>query len=540
MKRPTLNRIERAIASLSPAWGVQRLRNKTVLAFAGGYEGASRRRPSLAGYNPLASDPNDEISPALPALRARSRDLCRNNPLAGGAISNEVASVVGTGLSLQSRIDADYLDLGEDQADTWQRATEREFLYWAESVDCDASRHQDFYGLQALAFRSILESGDCLALTPSIQRHGVLHPLAVQLVEADRLCNPDRKADNDSLIAGIEIDPITGEALRAHVANRNPNSYRSRATLKWTSVQFRSESGRRNALLLFDRRRPGQVRGVPKLAAVIEPLKQLGRYTEAELQAAVISGAFSVFITMEQEAFETLFTDADRGNYLRSATSWDGSLNRNTLEAPGKAVNLLPGERVDSVNPGRPNSEFDPFVHAILKQIALGLEVPFEVMLKHFSSSYSASRAALLDAWRFFRGRRDWLAGAFCQPIYELWLDQAVALGRIKAPGYFADPMTRWAYQRAAWVGDGPGSIDPVKEVNAAEKRIALGISTVAAESILHDGEDWLPKHRQRVREHQMREAAGLNQGEKSARLNQGADSETEEEEKEQDENLSL
>lgn len=181
-----------------------------------------------------------------------------------------------------------------------------------------------------------------------------------------------------------------------------------------------------------------------------------------------------------------------------------------SLDNPGRAVNLLPGESIDAPDIGRPNAQFDPFVSAVLRQIGVGLELPFEVVIKHFNSSYSAARAALLDAWRFFRGRRDWLAGAFCQPIYEFWLEEAIAIGRIRAPGFFADPAYRRAWSAAVWTGDGPGSIDPNKEIGAAIERINAGVSTLAAESLLHDGGDWETKHRQRVREIEARRAAGL------------------------------
>jgi hypothetical protein len=189
---------------------------------------------------------------------------------------------------------------------------------------------------------------------------------------------------------------------------------------------------------------------------------------------------------------------------------WDGTVNGSTLDGAGKAVNLLPGESVESANPGRPNALFDPFVQAIVRQIGVALELPFEVLIKHFTASYSAARAALLDAWKLFRGRRDWLATNFCQPVYEAWLEEAVAIGRVPAPGFYADPAIRRAWCAAVWTGDGPGSIDPAKEVVAAKERIALGISTRAAESILHDGIDWRVKHKQLVEEEERRREDGL------------------------------
>ncbi len=67
------------------------------------------------------------------------------------------------------------------------------------------------------------------------------------------------------------------------------------------------ETGRRNILHVIDRERAGQVRGVPVLAPVLEALKQLGRYTEAEINAAVISAMFTVFVESAYAAEERPF-----------------------------------------------------------------------------------------------------------------------------------------------------------------------------------------------------------------------------------------
>ena len=177
-----------------------------AMALAGGYSGASRSRPGLRHFNPPATDADDDTAGDLPTLRARSRDLVRNAPLAGGALNTMVTNVVGTGLSMQSRIDGAALGLDDDAANAWQRAAEREWLLWSESRLCDATQAQDFYGLQSLAFRSALESGDVLAVTPTIRRQDWPYTLAVQLIEADRLCNPDHKGDTDRRVAGVDMD----------------------------------------------------------------------------------------------------------------------------------------------------------------------------------------------------------------------------------------------------------------------------------------------------------------------------------------------
>lgn len=480
------------------------------LALTGGYSGASRQRPALRHFTPPAADADSDTVGDLDTLRARSRDLVRNAPLAGGAINTLVTNVVGTGLTLQARVDAELLGLDEDAAAAWQRAAEREWLLWSESTLCDVTRGQDFYGLQALAFRSALESGDVFAVLPSLETPGWPYRLAVQLIEADRCCNPNWRADTDTLVSGVEMD-AWGAPVRYHFASRHPGARRGKG-ISWAPVEaVGAATGRRNVLHLFSRRRPGQTRGVPVLAGVIEPIKQLGRYTEAELQAAVVSGAFAVFVTMDAAAFGDLFGDDTlRDQYLAPSTRWDGSVGSASMDGPGRAVNLMPGEKVEQVNPGRPNDKFEPFFDAIAAQVGMELEIPREVLLKVFNSSYSAARAALLDAWRFFRGRRDWLSGAFCQPIYETFLAESIAAGRLAAPGFFADPAIRRAWCGSVWVGDGPGSIDPQKEISAAADRVALGVSTRAAESVLYDGGDWEAKTRQLAREAKLRRELGL------------------------------
>jgi lambda family phage portal protein len=475
----------------------------------GGYNGASRTRAAIGNYNPVSGDVNDDTIADLPMLRSRTRDLVRNTPIAGGAVNTMVTYVVGTGLTLRASIDGAKLGLASGEAGIWQDDVNSRFIAWAESTDCDAARGLNFYGIQALAFRSMLESGDVFALLSQADRGGKKTPV-VQLIEADRVCNKDDKRDTNELIAGVEIDGM-GAPKRYHICNQHPSTWKPGIKKSWVVLDaFGGQTDRRNVIHLFERRRPGQVRGIPVLSPVIEPLKQLARYTEAELQAAVVSGAFAVFLKMDPNAFSDLFDDTGKKNYLDSASKWNGSFPDSTLSGPGKAVNLLPGEEIVEANPGRPNSEFDPFVQAILRQIGCELGLPFEVLIKHFTSSYSAARAALLDAWRVFRVRREMLSAYFCQPIYEDWLAREIADGNIIARGFFEDPLTRYYWCQSDWIGDGPGSIDPSKEADAAQKRIDMGISTIAAESILHDGGDWWTKHKQRASERRMRVGADL------------------------------
>lgn len=494
------NLLDKAIAYAMPGLAVRRMAQRGMLAMTGGYTGARIDRAQLSRWLPTAGSANTDTVRDLPMLRARSRDQMRNAPIALGALNTTVGHVVGTGLTYTPAIDAKFLGLDDTQAEAWQDNTKRRFKEWADSPDCDAARQLDFYGLQELAFRSHLESGDAFILTPRMARPGKPAKLALQLIEADRVCNPNRTFDTDTCIDGVEINPATGEVLAYHVAKTHPGAQATMAahtaSNNWERVNARgTNTGRRNVLALFKPLRPGQVRGVPWIAPILEPLKQIGRWSDAELNAAVVSGVMATFVTMDPDAFQGIYDEDAQGAYVESASKWSGEMES------GKAINLLPGESVESPTPGRPNPAFDPFWTAMVRQIGMALEMPFEVLVMHFQSSYSAARAALLMAWKAFRSKRDLLAKTVCQPVFELWLADEVAEGRINCPGFFASDIIRAAWCAAIWTGDGPGSIDPTKEVTAAKMRVELGISTKQAESILHDGVDWEQKHEQRVKE---------------------------------------
>jgi lambda family phage portal protein len=506
MKRITVKNtlVDRVIQYLDPVRAARRYQARISLAVAGGYIGASTtRRPTLT-WRAQKGDADAAILFDLPTLRERSRDLMRNEPLAVGAVNTVVTNVIGTGLRHKSRIDRDGLKLTEVQADAWEAVVDREWLLWSGSAECDLARTLRFAEIVELVFRQTLENGDVFALMPNLVRAGSPYGLKIQLVEGDRVCNPDGKPDTATLAGGVERDG-DGAPVRYHILNQHPGavSY-SLASANWAAREAFGKTGRRNVIHLFKMLRPGQSRGVPYLAPVIELLKQLGRYTEAEIMAAVVSGMFTVFLKSESGSTGDLNPMAPASETGSTTSDEDYKLTS------GAIVGLPKGTEIQTANPGRPNQAFDPFVMAILRQIGVALELPFEVLIKHFTASYSAARAALLEAWKFFRSRREWIAQNFCQVVYENWMDEAVALGRVKAPGYFSDPLIRQAYLWADWIGPAPGQIDPLKEILAAEKRVALTVSTRLEETMALTGGDWEDNVRQAAKERRMLKAADL------------------------------
>lgn len=470
------NLLDRAIAAVAPAWASQRqlararMDAMSVLdqllpqAQASASIDGTPATPSGSGgrwWRPMARDARADTLHLLPTQRGASRDLARTSPIAVGAINTNVDRVVGTGLALSAQPNRAVLGWAVEQALEWKGLVQREFSLYADSAECDIAQELNFYQQQGLVLRSALESGDCFTLLPDGQRTNTQpYALRLQVLEADRVGNPLGQMDTARVAGGVRLNDA-GAPDAYHLFDQHPGGWlpgQGGAMYAGQWVDRLGRSGRRRMLHHYRKLRPGMPRGVPYLAPIIDCIKQISRYTEAEIMAAVITAYLTVFIETPTGSSAPVFDGAAPG---------DGAPGQEVGLGMGAVVGLAPGEKPHTVNPGRPNPNFEPFILAVIKQMGMALGLPYELLVKQFNASYSASKAALLDAWVYFRGVRTWLSLSFCQPVYETWMAEAVAIGRIPAPGFFTDPLLRWAYTRAAWPGDSMGSISPKDEVAA-------------------------------------------------------------------------
>lgn len=453
---------------------------------SGGYEGAGASRTSRHwAYSRGVADA--EILGDLQTLRERSRDLYRNNAVGRGAVGTMTSNVIGSGLKFQSAIDRDYLGMDEESADLWETNAERKFENWATSVDCDAARSSDFYDLQDLAYSSYLQSGECFVLLPIIERGGKFQ-LCLQLVEADMVQNSPGQYTNKNMRDGIEVDDYGA-----------PISYSIRLDIaKWKKVlAYGEKTNRFNVIHLFRQERPGQSRGVPFLSAVLENVKELGRYNKSELAAAVIASMFTVFIKSNNEnALNTVIDDE-----LETSTNASTEDDFDYTLAPGAVYRLEENEDIDLANPTRPNTAYEQFITAQLREIGMALQIPYEVLAKQFNSSYSASRASRIEAYRYFLKERNRFARRFCQVIYEEWLTEEILNMRVPAFGFFESTDMKKAWSGAQWIGESMGQIDENKEVKAAVERVNNLFSTRSQETIQMNGGDFMRNLKKQIRE---------------------------------------
>lgn len=488
--------------------------------------GASYTKRSTKGFHADSGHPAEDINENNFTLRQRSRALYMGAPLATGAIRRVRTNVVGNGLRLKCAIDREVLGMSPEQAEAWQRTTEAEFALWAERKSgCDATGVNDFYGMQQLVLLSGLMSGDVFAL---IKRYEPtrLEPysLRLHLIEADRVRTPTasgtispmtttgRAENGNPIYDGVEVDN-EGRIAAYYIANTYLYQSAIVPTRYVRIPAYGAESGLPNILHIMDSERPEQYRGVPYLAHVIEPMLQMRRYTEAEIMAALVQSFFSAFVKTEAGADDMPF------NEPRAERNAEASRDQNDYELGPGTINIMePGEDITFADPSHPHSSFDAFMRAMCEQVGAALEIPADLLLMAFNSSYSASRAALLEAWKSFRMRREWLTQDFCRPVYEIWLTEAVARGRIIAPGFFADPLVRRAYLGSEWIGPSAGQLDPTKEVQAAVTAIQNGLSTREAEAVRLNGSQYSTNvDRLKIENEKLAEANGGGQAQAAA-----------------------
>lgn len=446
--------------------------------------GASRTKTGLLKWLASSKSAHEDISENVELLRTRSRDLYSGGaPLGKGAIDRIVLNALGSGLRLNVRIDPRLLNMSEQQAIDWAAKTEAEFDYWASSKLADAGGEMTFYELQQLALKSILIDGECFAIMKhsTLQHKNAPYTLRIQLIEPERIQTPLTRQDY-IWDEGVALNQV-GNVVGYNIKNRNPNSE--------LTGQPRLEDmhilASRDILHIFQRERIGQHRGVPFLAPVIEQLKQLSRYTDAELMSAVVSGMYSIFFEHAPREDGTYGED----EYAVDA-NFGESLEGITADMMMGAIMDLPeGVKATSLSPGRPNQNFGQFIESLAHQIGGALGIPQELLYLHFTASYSASRGALLEAWKLFKYWRSWFAESFCRPVYEAFLNEAVSLGRIDAPLYYKDDFHAKLYSWSEWVGPSQGQLDPTKEVQAAVLKIANNLSTYQRETGELTGEDW-------------------------------------------------
>lgn len=484
------NFLDRLIAYVSPERALRRQAARAVAATFPSYRGAEQSR-LRSDWSLSMTQPTPEFWD-LDRLRERSRDLNRSDPVASGATDTMALNIVGQGLRPQSSLRAEALGISQDEADQLQQKAEDIWDQW--SLFADNANRLHFQDLQFLVLRKVIEDGEVLALPTWANDPWRILSRTVELIEGDRLAPPLGESIKwpYGIQLGSRMEPISYSIRKA------TSQWYAQAPEEYLSIPARDSRGRPLVLHIFPAKRPGQLRGVPYFSPVLSYFKDLADYLEAEVVAARVAACLAVFITK---------TDAYLGAAGATSGTESGTGDRLQGLQPGLVNYLNLGEQIQVVDPKRGGETFTSFMEQMLRIIGASLGLPYELLVKDFSkTNYSSARAALLEARRMFGNWRNWLARHFCQPIWDLVLEEAYLRNLFPAKNFYENKAE---YCRAQWIGGSWGWVDPVKEVEAAKLAIDYGLSTLAEEAA-GQGRDWEEVLEQKKREEDRARELGL------------------------------
>jgi len=406
-------------------------------------------------------------------LRAKSRDLVRRNAWANAALESYVANAIGTGIKPQSMVSDS--GIRESIQSLWRDWT----------LEADAAGLTDFYGLQAMACRAMLEGGEVLIrLRYRRPEDGLPVALQLQVLEPEHLpVTLNTVAENGNVIrAGIEFDRL-GRRVAYHLFRSHPED----GAVSPMSGDGGLSTVRVDAseiLHCFRVLRPGQIRGEPWLARALVKLHELDQYDDAELVRKKTAAMFAGFVTRL----------SPEDNLLGEGVADQNGISLAGLE-PGTLQILEPGEDIKFSAPADVGGSYSEFLRMQFRAVAAAMGVTYEQLTGDLTQvNYSSIRAGLLE----FRRRVEALQHGvivhqLCRPIWQAWMAQAVLEGALTLPGFARGGNSkRRQYLAVKWIPQGWQWVDPEKEFKAMLLAIRSGLMSrsEAISTFGYDAED--------------------------------------------------
>jgi lambda family phage portal protein len=454
---------------------------------------ATSGQSRVRGWNPTSQGINDLLYSNLEGLRTKAADLVRRNPWATNAVDSFVGNCIGTGI----------VPVMTKHPDAKEKNRVQElFLRWTDQAD--ANNLTDFYGLQALACRTSMISGECIIRLRDRRPEDKL-PVAMQL----QVLPPEHlplytiaatPVGANKIRYGIEFDAI-GRRVAYHLYREHPNE----SALLYTNQEL-SRVLAESVLHLYKPLEASQQRGAPWLTPVLATLYDLEKYDAAEL----IRKKCAAMIV----AFERTVGDVGGGDVLGEQVGDDG-VGEEGLE-PGRYYRLPEGKDVTFNNAVDVGGMYAEFMRFQLRKIAAGLGITFEMLTGDLSLvNYSSIRAGTLEFRRRCEAfQHQVMVFQFCRPVWRAWIRQAVLGGQINVDRFNANPQyyldVEWRPQAWKWV-------DPLKDV-AAEVLAIDNLLKPRSATIAETGEDRETTDRRIAEDQKSEEDKGLVRGESSAR----------------------
>jgi lambda family phage portal protein len=487
------------------------------------YDAADSFSDQMANWQPALWSPDNEINIYRDRIVSRMRDLARNDGWAAGTITRVLDNAIGANYRPIFKPDYRMLKLltgnkafDATWADEYGKVIEAHWRSWANDpgLYCDVERKQTVSQMLRLGFRHKLLDGDALAVlqyrTDRLGQGRGRYATTVQIVDPDRLSNPQELMDMPYVRGGVEIDS-DGAPLAYHIREAHIGDWWSgKKTMTWQRIRRETDWGRPIVVHDFDHERGAQHRGIGILAPIVQRLKMLIKYDESELEAAILNAIFGAYIESPYDAQmvasalgDTGFGDGEELSAYQTQRAEYYEDKRLNLQNGARIPHLFPNEKIVTLSAARPTSNFDGFESAVLRNIAAATGLSTQQVTQDWSDvNYSSARAAMLEAWKTLTRRRDNFAIGFAQPIASAFVEEIHDIEELPLPTNAPNFLdAKAAYCRARWMGPGRGWVDPVAEKKGAILGMNAGLSTLEMEAAENAGEDWEEMLDQRARE---------------------------------------
>jgi len=512
--------LDRPVSVVTPETG-------QPLAMGGGaYEASSLFDNSIAFWTPPIRSADADILPDKSLADSRVRDMTRNDAYTASGVDVHRDSIVGGMFLLNAKPEYKVLGLDEVWAQEFQEEAETKFTLWAESLDnwVDASRMNTLTGLTRLAVGIDMLAGEVLAAVEWLRDPGRSFSTAIQMIDLDRLCNPDYSMDTETMRGGVLRDTY-GAPKGYYIRMAHPSDFHNPDSMRWKFVPTRKPWGRLQMLHIVDQTRPAQSRGISRLVAGLKEMKITKKWRDIMLQNAVVNASFAASIESELPA-EAVFQQLGSGNvgegvtgyaeaYLGAIAKYAG--NSRAMQLNGvKIPHLFPGTKLQLRPAGQGGPLGTEFEESLLRYLAAAFNVSYEQISHDYSkSNYSSIKAGINETMKGMQAKKRMTADRFASAIYALWLEEAINNGSItslprNAPNWY-DGLNKEAYCSCEWIGASRGQVDELKETQAAVLRLQNNITTYEDE-MARLGKDWRKVLVQRERENKEMKARGLVQ----------------------------
>lgn len=445
----------------------------------------------MSTFGTTQNSADAELASSFSALRSRSRQLVRDSSYAKRAKAIITNNVIGSGVGMQAQVRGVRGELNAPVNDS----IENTWDYWACAEYAHTGGTLHFCDIERLAIGQIFEAGEVLIRVHERAFGDSTIPIALEVIESERLADefaPIGVQTGTNVRLGIEVDEFL-RPIAYWIRTMHQGDIRLDPGMSFTYERVPAA----NIFHLKVTDRFPQTRGVPWLHTAIIRLADIDGYSEAEITAARAAASYMAVI-QSPEMDELVGEEQDGG--------------QDQIElSPGMMRKLSPGETIAWNNPNRTNSQLDPFIRLMLREISSGCGVPYENVSNDYSNSnYSSSRLALIDSRDTWKVLQLWWIRNFREPFYKRWLTAAVMNGVVSVPiaAYATDPQR---YLKVKWKTRGWTWVDPEKEVAAYKEAIKAGLTTrtdvIAATA---DGRDIEDVDETRARELEDAQAVGL------------------------------